>query len=86
MYDELFITMLEAHTATSWFAFGETMKVTEEIGAVCQAYKETPEEAKKSLFEVADKASRFLRSQNTNETRSASKNLETCLTTIRMEG
>ena len=86
MYDELYQAMLKAHKATNWFAFGEAMTVATRIGAVCQAYHENPDEEKESLFKVAEEASRFLRRQNTEEAKSASENLETYLTTIRMEG
>ncbi len=86
MYDELYKAMLDAHKTTSWFCFGEAMTVKTRIDAVCQAYRKTPNETKKKLFEVAKEASRFLRRQNTKEAKSASENLETYLTTIQMEG
>ena len=86
MYDELYKAMLDAHTVTKWFSFGEAMTVTSRIDAVCQAYRKNPDKAKESLFEIAKEVSRILRRQNTKEAKFASENLEIHLTTIKMEG
>ena len=87
MHDKLREAMFEAYKSANWFAFRQAMDITKEIASACRAYDEEPDEAAKdTLVQAAENASSFLRTQNTSEAKSASQNLQSHLTTIRMEG
>ena len=87
MYDDLRKALIDAQSLVSWYALGESIRLTETIIRVVRYHRENPEDekARQALLETAKRAADFLTRMGNNQKPQTLNELQSILTTIQME-
>jgi len=64
--NQIHTALCKAHAVLKWFAFGEAVRLADQVYNICIAYpdKKDDESAQKQLLEIAQKTQNFLQSHN----------------------